>query len=240
MADEVWLCWSSGKDSAWALRELQRDASVDVTVLVTTMNAAFDRVAMHAVRRQLVERQAAAADLRLEAVDIPWPCTNAQYEAAMRSLVEKAAAAGVSRMAFGDLFLEDVRAYREKMLTGTGIEPLFPIWGRDTRELAEEMVREGLGAVVTCVDPRVLGAQYAGRRFDAGFLDSLPEAVDPCGERGEFHTFACAGPMFDAPIPVRTGEVVERDGFVYADILPAGSPETGLEADAKEPSCSSQ
>jgi uncharacterized protein (TIGR00290 family) len=220
MADEVWLCWSSGKDSAWALRELQREPGVRVTTLVTTMNTTFDRVAMHAVRRELVERQARAAGLSLEAVEIPWPCSNAEYEESMRRLVERALAAGVTRMAFGDLFLEDVRAYREKMLAGTGLEPSFPLWGRDTKELAAEMVAEGLEAVVTCVDPKALDPGFAGHRFDAGFLASLPADVDPCGERGEFHTFACNGPMFEAPIAVRSGEVVQRDGFVFADLLP--------------------
>ena len=221
MADEVWLCWSSGKDSAWTLRALQRDPSLHVTTLVTTMNGAFDRVAMHAVRRRLLEAQAVAAGLALECVELPWPCSNEQYESRMGALVEKAVAAGVTRMAFGDLFLEDVRAYREKMLAGTGIEPVFPIWGLDTRELAAEMIDAGLDAVVTCVDPKVLGREFAGRRFDRGFLAALPEGVDRCGENGEFHTFCCAGPMFENPIAVRTGEIVERDGFVYADALPA-------------------
>jgi uncharacterized protein (TIGR00290 family) len=241
MADEVWLCWSSGKDSAWTLRALQRDPRIRATTLVTTMNATFDRVAMHAVRRDLVERQAAAAGLRLELVDIPWPCTNAQYEAAMGALVAKALAAGVTRMAFGDLFLEDVRSYREKMLAGTGVEPIFPIWGSDTRELAHEMVAGGLDAVVTCVDPKVLGREYAGRRFDADFLASLPEGVDPCGEHGEFHTFACAGPMFSEPIPVRAGEVVDRDGFVFADLLPTTDAHPGdADSSEKEHDCSSR
>ena len=239
MADEIWLCWSSGKDSAWTLRALQHDPQVRVTTLVTTMNAAFDRVAMHSVRRTLVERQAVAAGLELELVEIPWPCTNAQYEAAMAALVAKARDAGVTKMAFGDLFLEDVREYREKMLADTGIKPCFPIWGRDTRELADEMVENGLEAVVTCVDPKVLGSEWAGRRFDAEFLASLPEGVDPCGERGEFHTFTHAGPMFDAPIPIETGEVVERDGFVFADVLPADGRNIDVPVEEK-PDCSSQ
>jgi len=241
MSDEVWLCWSSGKDSAWTLRALQRDPGVRITTLVTTMNAAFDRVAMHAVRRTLVERQAAAAGMALELVEIPWPCSNTQYEAAMAALVDKATAAGVTQMAFGDLFLEDVRAYREKMLDGTGVDPLFPIWGRDTRELAHEMISGGLEAIVACIDPKVLGREYVARRFDSEFLASLPEGVDPCGERGEFHTFACAGPMFDTPIPVRAGEIVKRDGFVFADILPAGDTDPrGTQPSEKEQPCSSQ
>ncbi|MDH3687531.1 MAG: adenine nucleotide alpha hydrolase [Myxococcales bacterium] len=240
MADEIWLCWSSGKDSAWTLRALQDDPRVRVTTLVTTMNAAFDRVAMHSVRRTLVEQQAAAAGLELELVEIPWPCTNAQYEAAMAALVTRARDAGVTKMAFGDLFLADVRQYREKMLADTGIEARFPIWGRDTRELADEMVANGLEAVVTCIDPKVLGSEWAGRRFDAEFLAALPAGIDPCGERGEFHTFTYAGPMFEAPIPIETGEVVERDGFVFADVLPAqGAGITDMPLE-EEPACSSQ
>jgi len=212
------LSWSSGKDGAWALHVLRQRGEVEVVGLVTTLNEAFERVAMHGVREALLERQAAAAGLPLWKVPIPHPCSNAQYEEAMAALVERALAEGVSAMAFGDLFLADIRAYRERQLAGTGIEPLFPVWGMPTAALAREMVAAGLRARVTCVDPRQLSPDFAGRIFDAAFLDDLPPEVDPCGERGEFHTFCTAGPMFDAPLEVVPGEVVERDGFVFADL----------------------
>lgn len=216
----IWLWWSSGKDSAWALHTL-RAAGAPVTALVVTLNRAFERVAMHAVRAELVRRQADAAQLPLRVVEIPHPCTNEEYEAAFRDVVEEARRASVGAMAFGDLFLEDVRAYRERLLAGSGVEPLFPLWGRDTRALAREMLSGGLGAVTTCVDPKQISAELAGRAFDAAFLDALPASADPCGERGEFHTFAWDGPMFSAPIPVRVGERVLRDGFVFADLQAA-------------------
>jgi uncharacterized protein (TIGR00290 family) len=218
--ESAWLWWSSGKDSAWALHAL-REAGVPVSALVVTLNRAFERVAMHGVRAELVRRQAEAAGLPLRIVEIPHPCGNAEYEAAFRGAVADARRAGVARMAFGDLFLEDVRAYRERLLEGSGVEPLFPLWGRDTRELAREMLAGGLRAVVTCVDPKQVPEQLAGRPFDEALLAALPEGADPCGERGEFHTFACDGPMFRAPIPVRVGERVLRDGFWFADLLPA-------------------
>jgi len=212
------LSWSSGKDSAWALHVLRSRGDVEVVGLVTTLNQAFGRVAMHAVREALLERQAAAAELPLWKVPLPWPCSNEQYEAAMGELVERARGEGVQAMAFGDLHLADVRAYRERQLAGTGLEPLFPIWGLPTDRLAREMVAAGLRAVVTCVDPRQLDPAFAGRVFDASFLDDLPAGVDPCGERGEFHTFCVAAPPFGEEIPVTPGPTVERDGFVYADL----------------------
>jgi uncharacterized protein (TIGR00290 family) len=217
----AWLAWSTGKDSAWALHRLRQAGAVEVTALLTTVNAVHDRVAMHAVRRRLLEAQAAAAGLPLVPVLIPSPCSNAEYEAAMGAAVDRARAEGVTVMAFGDLFLEDIRAYREKMLAGTGIAPLFPVWGTDTAALAREMIAGGLRARLTCVDPRVLPACLAGRAFDQSLLDELPPGVDPCGERGEFHSFVSAGPMFRHAIPVRGGETVERDGFVFVDLLPA-------------------
>jgi uncharacterized protein (TIGR00290 family) len=220
VARNTWLCWSSGKDSAWALAALRDDPEHEVTAILTTVNRTHDRVAMHAVRRELLVRQGEATGLPVVEVPIPSPCSNAEYEAAMAGAVDRATEAGVTHMAFGDLFLEDVRTYRETMLGPTRLEPIFPIWGLDTHELAREMVAAGLEAWVTCVDPRVLGSEFAGRRFDGNFLEDLPESVDPCGERGEFHTFACAGPMFRMPISVRPGEIVERDGFVFADLLP--------------------
>jgi len=221
------LSWSSGKDSAWALHRLREAGEVELVGLVTTINRAAGRVAMHAVREGLLERQARATGLPLWRVPIPSPCSNAQYEAAMAGVVARAVAAGIERMAFGDLFLADIRAYRERQLAGTGLAPSFPIWGLETGALAREMVAAGLRAYVTCVDPRRLDPAFAGRSFDAAFLDDLPEGVDPCGENGEFHTFAWAGPMFAAPVAVVPGPVVERDGFHFADLRadprPAGT-----------------
>jgi uncharacterized protein (TIGR00290 family) len=217
----AWLAWSSGKDSAWSLHRLRQAGEVEVTALLTTVNTVHDRVAMHAVRRRLLEAQAQAAELPLVPVFIPSPCSNAEYEQAMGAAVDRARAEGVTVMAFGDLFLEDIRAYRETMLAGTGITPIFPVWGADTAGLAREMIAGGLRAHLTCVDPRVLPARFAGRAFDAALLDELPPDVDPCGERGEFHSFVWDGPMFRHPIPVRGGATVERDGFVFADLLPA-------------------
>ena len=214
------LSWSSGKDAAWALHTLRRAGAVEVVGLLTTLNAKFDRVAMHAVRRTLLEAQAEAASLPLLAVPLPWPCSNAEYEAALaRALAEARERWGVTHIAFGDLFLEEVRAYRERQLEGTGLTPLFPLWGRPTRALAQEMIAGGLEARLTCVDPKRLPVEFAGRAFDAALLQDLPPDADPCGEAGEFHTFAHAGPMFSHPIPITAGEIVTRDGFVFADLL---------------------
>ncbi|WLT32806.1 hypothetical protein [Geothrix sp. PMB-07] len=215
------LSWSSGKDAAWALHILRQAREVDVVGLLTTTNEAFERVAMHGVREALLEAQAEAAGLPLWKVPLPWPCSNEAYEARMAAVCAEAQAQGIEAMAFGDLFLEDVRDYRIQKLAGTGLRPLFPIWNPDTAGLAREMVGAGLRATLACVDPRVLAAEFAGRDFDAGLLAELPEGVDPCGERGEFHTFAWGGPMFQHPVAIRRGEVVERDGFVFADLLPA-------------------
>ena len=219
---QTWLSWSSGKDSAWSLEILRRCGEHQVTALFTTVNAAFDRVAMHAVRRSLLEAQAKAAGLPLHGIDIPYPCPNADYARIMGGFVAEARAQGVEAMAFGDLFLEDIRVYREKQLAGTGIAPLFPLWGRDTRALAAEMIDGGLVAHLTCVDPRKLDRAFAGRRFDHALLADLPAGIDPCGENGEFHTFVSAGPMFHEDVPIRAGEVVERDGFSFADMMPVG------------------
>lgn len=220
MSERAWLAWSSGKDSAWSLHALREEGRVEVTGLLTTVNARHDRVAMHAVRRRLLQAQAEAAGLPLVTVEIPDPCSNAEYEAAMAKAVERAKREGVTAMAFGDLFLEDVRQYREKMLGGTGLRPIFPIWGRPTAALAHTMIDGGLRAQLTCVDPRVLPARFAGRAFDRALLDELPAGIDPCGERGEFHSFAWDGPMFEHPVAIRVGETVERDGFVFTDLLP--------------------
>jgi uncharacterized protein (TIGR00290 family) len=214
------LAWSSGKDSAWSLHVLRGQADVEVAGLLTTVNVSFGRVAMHAVRRELLEAQARAAGLPLRAVPIPHPCPNEVYEKAMADALAAARADGIEAVAFGDLFLEDVRRYREERMAPTGLRPLFPLWGRPTRSLAEEMLDGGLRARLTCVDPRVLDRSFAGRAFDRDLLQALPPGVDACGERGEFHTFAWAGPMFERPIPVVAGDVVEREGFVFADLLP--------------------
>lgn len=217
----VLLSWSSGKDSAWALHILRQQADVELVGLLTTFNEAASRVAMHAVRRELVEAQAATAGLPLWPILLPWPCSNGVYEARMGEAIERARREGITHIAFGDLFLEDIRAYRERQLAGTGIEPLFPLWGTpaDTPALAREMLAAGLRAVLTCVDPKHLDGRFVGRWFDADFLADLPPGIDPCGERGEFHTFCCAGPMFAAPIPMRVGEATLRDGFWFADLV---------------------
>ena len=215
------LSWSSGKDAAWALHVLRQAGEVEVVGLLTTTNAAFDRVAMHGVRETLLASQAEAVGLPLWKLPLPWPCSNEAYEACMGQVCAQAVAQGIEVMAFGDLFLEDVRDYRIQKLGGTGLRPIFPIWSPDTATLARDMVAAGLKATLVCVDPRVLEASFAGRAFDAALLAELPPSVDPCGERGEFHTFAWDGPMFRHPVLVRPGVVVERDGFVFADLVPA-------------------
>jgi uncharacterized protein (TIGR00290 family) len=218
----VLLSWSSGKDSAWALHALRRRPDLEVVGLLTAFNEQADRVAMHAVRRELVEAQAAAAGLPLVPVPLPYPCTNEVYEGRMRAAIAEARAAGVTHMAFGDLFLEDIREYRVRLLRGTGVEPLFPIWttAEDTPALARRMLAGGLGAVLTCVDPKQLDERFVGRRYDEALLAELSAEVDPCGERGEFHTFCFRCPEFSREIPVTTGEVVQRDGFWFADLYP--------------------
>ena len=217
---KVLLSWSSGKDSAWTLDRLRRDADIEVVALVTSFNQEANRVAMHAVRRVLVEAQAERAGIPLWAVDLPHPCSNAEYEDRMRAVCERAVAEGIDAVAFGDLFLEDIRDYRVRQLQGTGLEPLFPLWRIPTGELALEMIAAGVKAKVTCIDPSKLAGSFAGREFDRSFLDALPPGVDPCGENGEFHTFVYDAPPFSRPIEVRPGEVIERDGFVFADVLP--------------------
>lgn len=214
------MSWSSGKDSAFALHRIRLGAELEVVGLLTTINATAERVAMHAVRRMLVEAQAERLGLTLHAIEIPSPCPNEIYEVTMATAIDDAVAAGVSRMAFGDLFLADIREYRQRMLAGSGIVPTFPLWGQRTDVLAADMCDAGVRAVITCVDPRVLPAEFAGRAFDAQFLADLPRSVDPCGERGEFHTFVWDAPGFSSPIGIEVGEVVERDGFVFCDVLP--------------------
>lgn len=214
------LSWSSGKDSAWALQLLRQQADVEVVGLLTTVNQVADRVAMHAVRSELLRAQAEAVGLPVHVVGLPSPCSNEQYEAAMAVAIERAKSDGITAMAFGDLFLEDVRRYRVEQLSGTGIRPLFPVWGTPTDALARAMIAGGLRARLTCVDPKQVAASFVGREFDAALLDELPASVDPCGERGEFHTFAYDGPMFRQPVAIQSGELVERDGFAFADLLP--------------------
>jgi uncharacterized protein (TIGR00290 family) len=215
---KVLLSWSSGKDSAWALHVLQREAPGTVGALLTTVSEQYDRVSMHGVRSSVLRAQAEAAGLPLMTVPLPAPCSNEVYEERMAAAVRSALAGGFTHVAFGDLFLEDVRKYREDRLRDTGLEPLFPLWGLPTGALAGEMIGSGLEARITCLDPRVLNPGLAGRPFDAALLAELPATVDPCGERGEFHTCVLAGPMFSRRIDVGVGETVERDGFVFADL----------------------
>ena len=216
---KILVSWSSGKDSAWLVHVLRRTSGIELGALLTTINEAANRVAMHAVRRQLLEAQAEAIGLPLWIVPIPHPCPNDAYERAMRAAVERAVAEGFTHVAFGDLFLEDVRRYRETRLAGSGLEPLFPIWKtKPTTDLAHDMIEGGLQARLTCVNPKQLNGRFAGRLFDRSFLADLPAGIDPCGENGEFHSFAFAGPMFKHPIPHRLGQIIERDGFVFADV----------------------
>ncbi|HXJ35686.1 MAG TPA: ATP-binding protein [Candidatus Eisenbacteria bacterium] len=217
------VAWSSGKDSAFALYEARRAATIDVVGVLTTVTEGFGRIAMHGVREEVLARQVAALGLPVVRVGIPNPCPNAAYEAAMTQGLVQARELGATHVVFGDLFLADIRAYREARLAEVGMHPVFPLWGRDTGALAREMIDAGLEARIVCVDPRRLDRSFAGRRFDRAFLDALPGDVDPCGENGEFHTVVTAGPMFARPIAVTMGDVVERDGFVFADVVPAGA-----------------
>ena len=215
---KILLSWSSGKDSAWALHVLNRQHPGAVAALLTTVNEAVDRVAMHAVRREVLEAQAAAAGLPLIVVPIPHPCPNEEYEARMGRAVSSAVASGFTHVAFGDLFLEDVRKYREDRLAGSGLEPLFPVWGIPTESLADEMIAGGLRARLACVDTRVLDASFVGREFDRALLADLPPGIDPCGEKGEFHSCVYAGPMFRTPLHLEPGEIVSREPFVWRDL----------------------
>ncbi|AKT37683.1 ATP-binding protein [Chondromyces crocatus] len=215
------LSWSSGKDSAYALHVLRQQTDIEVVGLLTTVDEAHARVAIHGVRVGLLRAQAAATGLPLREVPLPSPCPNAEYEARMGAALAQARAEGVAALAFGDLFLEEIRRYREDSLRGTGLDAVFPLWGEPTPALARRMLALGLRARITCIDPRRVGREVVGRDFDEALLDGLPHTVDPCGERGELHTFAYAGPMFRHPIGITTGETVERDGFVFADLLPA-------------------
>jgi uncharacterized protein (TIGR00290 family) len=213
------LSWSTGKDSAWALHLLRGDPTVEVRGLYTVVNRKYNRASMHATRMELLERQAAAAGLPLQTIELPDPCAAEEYDAVMRRFVTESVARGIECMAFGDLFLEDVRAYRETKLRGTGIEPIFPLWGIPTRELSERMLAAGLEAYVSCVDLQKLPARLAGRKWSRELIAELPEGCDPCGEHGEMHTVCVGGPMYSRAVSVAVGEVVERDGFAFADII---------------------
>jgi uncharacterized protein (TIGR00290 family) len=217
----ILLSWSGGKDCAWTLHLLRQQAEYEVVALLTTINQQFSRVAMHGFRESLLDQQSDATGLPLWKIALPWPCSNDQYESAMATACALAVEQGLYGIAFGDLFLEDIRAYRIEKLASTGLVPLFPCWGLPTNELARTMIASGLQARLTCVDPRQLNPSFAGRAFDAQLLADLPATADPCGERGEFHSFVHAGPMFSHTISIRAGETVERDGFIYADLLPA-------------------
>ena len=215
---KILLSWSSGKDSAWALHVLRRDGAGEVAGLLTSINETAGRVSMHGVREEILHAQASAAGLPVHIIRLPWPCTNEIYESRLAAAVASAVDEGFTHVAFGDLFLEDVRAYREARLAGTGLTPIFPLWGIPTRDLAREMIAGGLRARIATLDPRVMPRELIGAEYDASLLARLPPTVDPCAERGEFHTCATAGPMFATPIQLTAGEIVEREGFVYGDL----------------------
>jgi len=218
--EPILFCWSGGKDSAMALHALLQQGDVRVTALLTTVTEGYERISMHGVRRELLERQAESIGLPLHEVRIPPQCVNPVYEARMEQALRVHYNAGVRRVAFGDIFLEDLRAYREKNLAHIGMTALFPIWKRDTRELICAFHAAGFRAMAVCIDGKILGREFAGRELDESFFKDLPANADPCGENGEFHTFVFDGPIFQSPIPVRTGEIVNRDGFVFCDLLP--------------------
>jgi diphthamide synthase (EF-2-diphthine--ammonia ligase) len=226
---KTWLSWSSGKDSAWTLQLLRQRRDYEVSGLLTTVNNAFDRVSIHAVRRVLLEEQARAVRLPLHLILLPWPCSNTEYETIMAETCAEAVRQGIAAIAFGDLFLNDIREYRIKQLKGTGLEPIFPLWNLPTGPLAEQMIASGMRAKLTCIDPGKLSSTFAGRDYDSSLLVDLPDEVDPCGENGEFHSFAYDGPMFQYPLQVEAGKVIERDGFVFADLLqtPPSGPQSG-------------
>ena len=221
MKRKTLLSWSSGKDSAWALYKLQQDPEIEIDGLFCTVNSEFNRVAMHAIRVELLQQQAKSIGLPLQIIEIPYPCSNELYEEIMAQFVESAKEANIEYFAFGDLFLEDVRSYREEKLNGAGITPIFPIWGIPTDKLSREMIRSGLRAVITCVDPKQLPQEFVGREYNESFLNDLPEGVDPCGENGEFHSFAYDGPIFSKRILHEKGQRVLRDNrFYFCDLIP--------------------
>jgi len=220
MKKKTLLSWSSGKDSAWALHVLRQQQDIEVVGLFCTFNEKFERGAMHAVRNELIIQQAERIGLPLQLIPIPYPCSDAEYKTIMGNFIEQAKSQEIDSIAFGDLFLEGIRSYRETNLAETGIKPLFPLWGIPTNELSKEMVRGGLRAKITCIDPKHLPAEFAGHEYDNAFLEQIPDNVDPCGENGEFHSFVYDGPMFTSKVNVCVGETVTRDGFVYTDLLP--------------------
>lgn len=224
-AEPVLFCWSGGKDSCLALHELRRDPLREVVALLTTVTEGYDRISMHGVRRVLLERQAAALGLPLEIVTIPPQCVNTEYESRMEAMLSTWKKRGVTEVAFGDIFLEDLREYREKNLARVGMKTLFPVWKRPTHKLAREFIALGFRAVTVCVDPKILNESFVGREIDADFLATLPAAADPCGENGEFHSFVYDGPGFSAPVKFTLGEKVLRDGFYFCDLLPVEAPE---------------
>jgi uncharacterized protein (TIGR00290 family) len=215
------VSWSSGKDAAFALHLARLGGEVEIAGLLSSINAEFQRVSMHGVRRELLEQQARAAGLPLQIVELPWPCPNEEYERRMAAACQHLREQGIEAVIFGDIHLADVRDYREQQMARAGLKPLFPLWGRDSRQLLEEMLAAGVRARIVCLDPRRLSPAFAGAELSAALLPSLPEGVDPCGENGEFHTFVTHAPVFSAPVEVTAGAVIERDGFLYADLLPA-------------------
>lgn len=219
MKRKTLMSWSSGKDSAWALYNLQQDPEIDLVGLFCTVNKEFNRVAMHGVRVELLQKQAQSIGLPLEILEIPNPCSNSEYEAVMSEFVDRAKSSKIERFAFGDLFLEDIRHYREEKLKDSGISPIFPIWGIPTDMLIREMISGGLKTVITCIDPKQISKEFVGKELDESFLSKLPKNIDPCGENGEFHSFVFDGPMFKEKIEIRVGDIVQRDNFIFADIL---------------------
>jgi len=220
MKQQVAFCWSGGKDSALALFELQQSADYEVVALLTTLTRDFNRISMHGVRRELLHRQAQAIGLPLDEVWIPQGASNAEYEAQMGEQLAIYGSAGINHVAFGDIFLEDLRLYREQNLAPLGLTALFPIWKRDTGELIDSFLMRGFRSITCCIDTRKLDDSFVGREIDRRFLSELPAGVDPCGENGEFHSYTCAGPLFDRDISVRTGETLRRDSFLFCDLLP--------------------
>ncbi len=223
MKKRTLLSWSSGKDSAWALHVLRQQPDIELIGLFTTVNQEFERVAMHAVRTELLKQQAKAIGLPMYLVHIPYPCTNAHYEETMHKFTIRMKEMKVECVAFGDLFLKDIRTYREEKMADTDIKPIFPLWGLSTSELCHEMIDAGLKTRITCLDPKKVPDYLAGHEYNEDFLNALPEGVDPCGENGEFHTFVYDGPMFNHPVDLTIGETVEREGFVFTDLCPAES-----------------
>jgi len=227
MKKKTLLSWSSGKDSAWALHILRQQPDVEVVGLFCTINQEVERVVMHEVRVELIHQQSQNVGLPIQLISIPRPCSSSEYGTIMKSFVEQAKQQGIECFAFGDLFLEDVRMYREAKLADTGITPIFPLWGMPTEKLSKEMVRSGLRAIITCVDPKHLPSDFAGQEYGESFLERLPANIDPCGEYGEFHSFAFDGPMFNKPVNISIGETVSRDGFIFTDVLPEQHLTTG-------------